>query len=70
MQIERCGAGFFLVTSESLAKVRPNWFLFRTQIRNGIEISIGEDFVFCDKLHEAGYKIYVHNKCIVKHNEA
>lgn len=70
MRLERVGTGFMLIQRhvlEAMASTHPEWFydfkgeqvcgVFDFQNRNGRYL--GEDYLFCDRAREHGFKIHI-----------
>ena len=52
LEIDGCGAHFIMVKRSALELISPPWFV-------GNAMGGGEDFFFCRKLKEFGYRIYI-----------
>lgn len=56
LEVDRAGTGVMMVKTDVFRKMEQPWF---NAIRRGNFIAVGEDYNFCDKARELGYKIYV-----------
>lgn len=61
VEVDATGLGFMLVHKRVFQKVDPPWFWFDT------ERNISEDFNFCAKAKENGFKVYVDTSIILGH---
>lgn len=60
-EIDATGAGALLIKKEVFKKVKYPWFAEPT------EYETYEDFFFCEKAKDAGYKIYVDTRVKISH---
>jgi len=64
-EIDYCGAGCLLVKMEVLEKLEyPYMYIYRNLASKS---TVGEDIVFCQKIKNAGFKIYAHTGVDVGH---
>jgi len=79
MRVERVGTGFMLIRRhviEAMVEAHPEW---KCEDRNGEMMSaifdfavkdgkyVGEDYLFCDRAREHGFKIYIDTKITLPH---
>lgn len=65
IEVERTGTGCILFSMEVFDKIEQPWFEVE---KNEIGlVTTGEDYIICDKLRKAGYKIYVDTSVIASH---
>lgn len=65
IEVDSCGAGCMLIKADVFKKLKKPYFWY---IPAGEDTPRkGEDFYFCEKAKEAGYKIYADTSIICKH---
>jgi GT2 family glycosyltransferase len=65
IEIDACGAGCLLIKAEVFKKLKRPYFQYIPKGENNPRK--GEDFYFCEKAKEAGYKIFCDTSIICKH---
>jgi len=65
IEVDTCGAGCLLVKTEVFKNLKKPYFKYEPS-GEGIPRK-GEDFYFCEKAKEAGYKIFCDTSIICKH---
>jgi len=66
VEVDATGAGCLLVSRDVLQAVEPPWFSVRlTAGGNG---AVSEDFVFCGRVKDAGYQVYVDTQTRCRHH--
>ena len=65
IEVDACGAGCLLIKREVFKKLKKPYFQFTP--RGEDTPRIGEDFYFCKKAKEVGYKIYCDTSIICGH---
>jgi len=65
IEIDACGAGCMLIKAEIFKKLKLPYFWYIPKSED--KPRKGEDFYFCEKVKEAGYKIYCDTSIICKH---
>ena len=68
IEVDRTAGGCILFNMKVFDKIDPPWFEVE-KTENGM-IKLGEDYNFCDKLRNAGYKIYVDTSIVAEHLSA
>lgn len=64
IEVSRIGTGLILVRREVFENVKYPWFL--TRKKNG-QVVMSDDYYFCDKAREVGYKIYLDTSVPCQH---
>lgn len=67
IEVDSVGAACLLVDMKVFNKIKWPYFCFLPNPVPEIPYSIGEDVVFCNKLKQAGYKIYIDTSCTNHH---
>jgi hypothetical protein len=62
----RAGGSSLLIKREVLEKLKPPYQKF-TYDDECIDLKLGEDMYFCDKIHEAGYEIWIDPMSVSHH---
>ena len=65
VEVDGFGAGCLLIHRKVLEKVEKPWFLFEYN-EDGL-VALGEDFYFCQKAQEAGFKVWVDRRMVCSH---
>jgi len=65
IEIDSCGAGCILIKAEVFKKLKLPYFQYIPKGENNPRK--GEDFYFCEKVKESGYKIFCDTSIICKH---
>jgi len=65
VEIDACGAGCLLIKAEVFKKLKQPYFQYIPRGENNPRK--GEDFYFCEKAKDAGYKIFCDTSIICKH---
>jgi GT2 family glycosyltransferase len=65
IEIDSCGGGCLLIKAEVFKKLKRPYFQYVPKGENNPRK--GEDFYFCEKAKEAGYKIFCDTSIICKH---
>lgn len=60
VEIDGCGGHFVLVRRDVIEGIKEPWFRFTTE-------SAGEDFYFCERVRDAGFKIYADLSVYIGH---
>jgi len=67
IEVDSVGAACLLLDMKVFDNIEPPYFAFMANPDPGIPFGIGEDVFLCNKLKQAGYKIYVDTSCPNKH---
>jgi len=67
IEVDSVGAACLLINMGVFENIEAPYFNFMPNPVPEIKYSIGEDVYFCNKLKQAGYKIYVDTSCTNKH---
>ena len=65
IEVDSCGAGCMLIKAEIFKKLKLPYFWYIPKSED--KPRKGEDFYFCEKVKEAGYKIYCDTSILCKH---
>lgn len=65
VEVDGVGAGCLLIHRKVFEAIEKPYFLFEYN-EDGI-ISLGEDFYFCNKAQEAGFKIWIDRRMVCSH---
>jgi GT2 family glycosyltransferase len=65
VEVDGVGAGCLLIHRKVFDKVAKPWFLFEYN-EDGL-VALGEDFYFCQKAQEAGFKVWVDRRMVCSH---
>lgn len=65
VEVDGVGAGCLLIHRKVFDKVAKPWFLFEYN-EDGL-VALGEDFYFCQKAQEAGFKVWVDRRMTCSH---
>lgn len=68
-EIKRTGTGCMLIKMEVFNKIDVPYFDGSEQSLTKFQ-TVGEDFYFCDKVRNAGYKIVAHGGVVCKHRDS
>ncbi len=63
-EVERIGAGCLMVKTDVFREMSPPWFSMKRENGN---IILGEDFHFCDRAREMGYRIFCDSTIMARH---
>jgi GT2 family glycosyltransferase len=66
VEVDKIGTGFLCIHRRVIEALTPPWFAYTMISKTGTEI-LGEDYYFCKKAKEAGYKIYLLADCLCGH---
>jgi GT2 family glycosyltransferase len=65
VEVDGVGAGCLLIHRKVFEAIEKPYFLFEYN-KDGI-ISLGEDFYFCNKAQEVGFKIWIDRRMVCSH---
>ena len=65
IEVDRTGTGCMLINMRVFKNMKKPYF--ENELDEDGIVMIGEDYLFCDKVKEAGHKIYVDTSCEVDH---
>lgn len=67
IEVDSVGAACLLIDMEVFNNIEKPYFMFMENPDPNSKFGIGEDVVFCNRVKQAGYKIYVDTSCTNKH---
>jgi len=69
-EVTGIGAGCLLIATDVFEKIPKPWFEFQSKPSNVCEVPgsfISEDISFCNKVRDAGYKVFAHGGILCDH---
>jgi len=67
VEVDATGCGALMCKMDVFLNIPRPWFKWEMPKIDDVDVMIGEDFYFCNKAKEAGYKIYVDTSLEVSH---
>ena len=67
IEVDATGCGCIMFKTIVFTEISEPWFKWEIPQFDGVDVMVGEDFYFCNKAREAGYKIYVDTSVEVSH---
>ncbi len=65
--VDRCGAGALLIRREALEAIGFPWFRYKADPKPPHDLSVSEDFWFCERAQEEGFTIWADWETEAKH---